>query len=658
MTFRALFSASLAILLAACLSACGGGNTEPAGAVQLKAISVSPANARIANNSSTQFAAVGIYDDNATRDLTGAVTWQTSDPGVVTVSDAPPTKGQGVSTGTGAATISATYNGVSGSATVAVTPATLQSLAITPVQPSIARGTKQQFTATGTYSDNSVQDLTASVSWTSSNPGAAAIGNTAGTKGLASAVSPGVSTISATSGGVSATTTLTVTPATLTGLAVTPVNPSIPAGLTRQFAVTGTYSDNSTQDLTATATWSSSNTSIVRLTDPVAAKGSFSAVAVGTATITAASGSLSSSTTVTVTPATLTALAITPANPSIARGTSRQFTATGTYSDNSTQNLTGSVAWSSSNTGVATISNASGTKGLAASVATGSTVITAAIGAVSATTSLTVTPATLTSLAVTPANPSIARGTTRQFTATGTYSDGSTQNLTDTVTWSSSSTGAATISNAVGSKGLATSVAAGSTVITAASGGVSATTSLTVTPATLTAIAVTPANPSVATGATAQFTATGTYSDGSTQNITASVTWSVANGALASVSNASGSKGLATGIAGGATTVAATLSGVSGSTGITVLAPTTGSIALAWDAATTYSDGSPITDVAGYKVYYGTSPGSYSSSIDVGNVTTYTITNLPSGVYYVAVTVRNLSGSESPYSNEVSKTVP
>jgi hypothetical protein len=658
MTFRALFNTALAALIATCLAACGGGNNEPVGAVQLKAISVAPANARIATNSSTQFTATGIYADNATRDLTGSVSWQTSDPAVVAVSDAQPTKGQGSSAATGAATISATYDGVSGSATVTVTSATLQSIAITPAQPSIARGTQQQFTATGTYSDNSTQDLTQSVTWGSSSAGVAAITNAPGSKGVASGVSPGVSTISATSGGITATTTLTVTPATLTSLAITPVNPSVPAGLSRQFTVTGTYSDNSTQDLTATATWSSSNTAVVRLTDPVAAKGSFTAVAVGTATITAAAGSLSTSTTVTVTPATLTSLAVTPANSSIARGTNRQFVATGTYSDNSTQNLTTSVAWSSSNTGVATISNAAGTKGLAVSVATGSTVITAAIGTVSATTSLTVTPATLTSLAISPANPSIPRGTNRQFTATGTYTDGSTQNLTDTVTWSSSSTSVATISNAAGSRGLATSVATGSTVITAASGAVSATTSLTVTPATLTAITVTPGNPSIASGATAQFTATGTYSDGSTQNITSSVTWSASNASVASVSNASGSKGLATGIGGGSTNVSATLSGISGSTSLTVVAPSTGSITLAWDAATTYSDGSPITDLAGYKLYYGNAPGSYSASVDVGNVTTYTLTNLPSGVYYIVVTVRNQSGSESSYSNEVSKTVP
>ena len=83
---------------------------------------------------------------------------------------------------------------------------------------------------------------------------------------------------------------------------------------------------------------------------------------------------------------------------------------------------------------------------------------------------------TLTSVAVTPANPTLLVGATRQFTATGTYSDGSTQNVTSQATWTSSSTTVATIS----SSGLATAVAAGSTTIRAALAGVTGSTTLTV----------------------------------------------------------------------------------------------------------------------------------------------------------------------------------
>ena len=61
---------------------------------------------------------------------------------------------------------------------------------------------------------------------------------------------------------------------------------------------------------------------------------------------------------------------------------------------------------------------------------------------------LTVVPVALVSIAVTPANPSIAKGLTQQFTATGTYTDDSTQNLTSQVTWASAATSVATITAA------------------------------------------------------------------------------------------------------------------------------------------------------------------------------------------------------------------
>src|SRR5207247_2161241 len=203
-------------------------------------------------------------------------------------------------------------------------------------------------------------------------------------------------------------------------------------------------------------------------------------------------GLVSGNTTLTVTTATLSTIDVTPTDPSIANGTKQQFTATGTYSDFTTQDLTTQVTWSSSSTAVATMSNAAGAPALATSVAAGRPLrSTDPLGLVSGNTTLTVTAATLTSIAVTPANPSLPLGLNRQFTATGTFSDSTMQDLTTQVTWSSSSPGVATISNASGSKGLATSVAAGTTIITATLGSVSGNTTLTVNAVTIVSIQLT-----------------------------------------------------------------------------------------------------------------------------------------------------------------------
>jgi len=205
-------------------------------------------------------------------------------------------------------------------------------------------------------------------------------------------------------------------------------------------------------------------------------------------TITGTSGSISHPTSVNLSvtpiPPTLNSIAVTPANPSAMAGTSVQFTATGTYSDNSTKDITTSVTWTSSSTSVATITSNSG---LASALAQGTTTITAASGAISATATLSVTPVppTLKSIAATPANPSAAVGTSVQFKATGTYSDGSVKDITTSVTWTSSSTSVATITS---SSGLASALAQGATTIKAASGAILATTTLTVTAGTGTTI--------------------------------------------------------------------------------------------------------------------------------------------------------------------------
>ncbi|MGH9680953.1 MAG: Ig-like domain-containing protein, partial [Candidatus Acidiferrales bacterium] len=163
---------------------------------------------------------------------------------------------------------------------------------------------------------------------------------------------------------------------------------------------------------------------------------------------------------------------MTPADPSIFTGGTQQFTATGTYADNSTQNLTSTATWSSTNTAAATIN----ITGLATSTGAGVTTIKAVSGSITGSTSLTVSTPTLVSVSVTPANQSISVGTMQQFTATANYNDSSTQDVTSSATWSSTNTAAATITSA----GLADGVAGGTTTIHAVFGGMTGSANLTV----------------------------------------------------------------------------------------------------------------------------------------------------------------------------------
>ena len=178
---------------------------------------------------------------------------------------------------------------------------------------------------------------------------------------------------------------------------------------------------------------------------------------------------------------------------------------------------------------------------------------------------VTVAPAELVSLAITPPAPAIAKGQTQAFTVTGIYTDGSVVDLTGTAAWTSSDETVATITSP-GS--LATGLLPGQVTLTATVGAVSATATLTVTPPNLASIAVIPANPTRSVGDTLQFQATGTLTDGTTQDVTALVTWTSDTPTVASISAA----GLATALAPGTATLTATHpDGFTASTTLTVV---------------------------------------------------------------------------------------
>lgn len=264
--------------------------------------------------------------------------------------------------------------------------------------------------------------------------------------------------------------------ATLTSIAVAPTASSLPRGLTQRFTATATYSDGTQLDVSSSVVWASS----VVNTASINATGVATAANLGGTTVTATFGAISGSTTLTVTAPTLVSISVTPPSPTIAVGSTQPLAATGNYTDSSTQNLTALVTWTSSNLLVATVSSA----GVATAVSGGTSTISATlgtgVGAATGSTLLTVSGPPLVSISVTPANRQLPLGRTQQYTATGTYADGTQQPLTTLVTWNSSATAVATISTAAGTQGLATAVAVGTTTITATANGISGTAKLTV----------------------------------------------------------------------------------------------------------------------------------------------------------------------------------
>jgi hypothetical protein len=443
------------------------------------ALAVSPDDSTLAKGTSQAFTAQGLLSDGTRQDLTDQVTWSSSDVSIASVPNASGSRGLVRGLGTGRVDISASLLGVGGAVPLEVSAATLDSIDVSPFLQSVAKGTSVQFTARGNYTDSTTQDLTAQVTWTSSDDGVAVISNAPGSRGLATGLGVGIATISAELDGVIEAVDLGVTAAVLDSIALTPVNPSVFVGKTCSFQATGVFSDGSTTDVSQQVTWSSSDAAVATISNAAGSKGLARAVGGGTSVVTASYLDRFVTTDLTVNEATLVSISVGPADVFVPTGFWVPLQAIGTYDDGSTANMTAEVLWSSSTPTAARVSNSAGSEGRVSGVAAGTTTISATLSTGSATTFVTVTNEQLTSIDVEPASVSLALGETQQMAATGHFFSGTILDLTNQVRWTVTPRNVATIGNTT-DKGSITTRRKGNTTIRASNGNVKGTAPLTV----------------------------------------------------------------------------------------------------------------------------------------------------------------------------------
>ena len=577
-----------------------GGTASLGGTSQsIVSIAVTPPNSSQAVNSSLGFSATATLANGLTTSLTKLANWTTNNQAIAKVDTLTNTQAiTCVSAGT--VLVTATYGLISGSTNFTCTanppppPPTLLSISVTPFNPTLGTLTSIGFIAIGTYSDGSIQNLTAAPGtvWTSSNNSVASLGSLT-TQQLVNCLIAGTSTISATSGTVTGTTVLTCfvplpPPPVLVSIAITPLNPSLVVPNGTAFIATGTYSDGSTKDLTLNATgtvWLSATPSVASLgsnADPQPA----TCASQGTSIITATNGSIVGQAIISCTnppppPPVLVSIAVTPSNASISVGSVQGFTATGTYSDGTTQDVTAKASWLSGTpavaalTGLTTTENATCLKG-------GSSSISAAIGTINNNVTLTCN-AVLTSITVTPVSPQTNVGTAQNFIATCNYNDGSSADCTIQAAWTSGTPSHATVAAKADPQSV-NCIATGTSVITAALGVISGTSTLTCLsvgppPPTLVSLAITPANPTVNVGSTIGLIATCTYSDATTRDCTISqgttnTSWASGTPSHVTVASPVVDPEVATCIAAGTSVITATNGSTSGTTTVTCQAPT------------------------------------------------------------------------------------
>lgn len=448
---RLVYALMVAVL--GVVAACA--NAQPSDALSLSTDAVTLAAGRTA-------------DVMATDDAGGEVTWASDAPAIVTVTAGADGAATIVAVAKGHATVSAMHGQLARSLDVTVTDAELDAIDISAARDTVPRGLTLQLTATGTYSDKHTDDLTAQVTWGTSDAAVA----TVDAAGLVTAVGVGAGTATATLGGVHGAFDLTVSSAALAAIALAPAQPvSLAKGRTQALAVTGTYTDQTTGDVTPLVTWSTSDASIAT----VDGTGLATAVAgAGTATITATAGTLTATIAITDLPAALDAIAVTPAPLALALGRDQALVATGTYSDHTTADVTATAAWTIATGTAVTVSTA----GVAHAAAQGTATVRAAIGAIAGTLDVTVGPAVVDHLALSAGDLTLAQHQRARVKAALVYSDATTFDVTATATWSATGT-SATVTAGVIDAG----ATAGATTITASASGASASLVATVTTA-------------------------------------------------------------------------------------------------------------------------------------------------------------------------------
>jgi uncharacterized protein YjdB len=544
----------------------------------VSSISISPQNLSLEIGGSQQYVATAIYQDGTTGVVTNSATWSTGSASVATISNVAGSIGLLKAVGAGSTTVTATYGGQSGSTPVTVAAAQLASIVITPANASIAVGTTLQFTATGTYSNQLVSNVTASCAWSSSNVGVA----TVSAEGVVTGVAAGTATLTCKLDGITATRAVTVTASPVAQLEITPANVVQPIGSGSAFTATATLQDGTVENVTTAAEWSSSDTTEMTVQNAPAEAGRATFLAVGTPDVIATYGGLTAQVQVTIINATVTSLTLTPGMANLAVGDTQQLTLRATYSNGTTATVTSLASWTTSDASIADVSNAPATVGLVTAIAAGNATVTASFGGQTATCTVAVNDAMAMVLVVFQQGQfpmSIQSitvncdvGTTIQLEAgvldTGAGRPAPTE-VTTEASWSTSNGDIAVVDNGA-SGGLVQCLAAGTATITAAWEGQSNTAAVDVSSATLQSITIAPIPVSLSPAGTSQLHATGTWSDGTTANVTALGSWTSSAESVATVSNAATTAGLVTGVAGGTATITITYEGVTATVTVTV----------------------------------------------------------------------------------------
>jgi trimeric autotransporter adhesin len=588
-------------------------------------VSVVPPSPETTVNGTVRLRAIA-YDSTGA-ELTGRTfVWATSNELNATVVQGPtPDSATVTGRGVGSAMITATSEARTGSAAVTVSAIPVASVTVSSPVPPLLPGQTHQLTATVRDAGNNI--LNRQVTWSTESASVAVVNSA----GLVTAVSAGVTTITASVEGVNGTVNVQVIQAAVNSVSLTAPRTGIRVG--EEVQVTAVLRDAANNVLTGRPiAWSSSNGNVAT----VSGTGLVTAAGPGSAIITATSEDKSGTITFSVTVVPVISVSVSPASAERFVGQTQTFTAT--PRDSIGGALTGrTVVWGSSPSSVATI-NAS--DGQATAVAPGSATITATVEGVAGTASLTVQAVPVASVEVSPSAATIFVGGTQALSAVARDAGGNI--LTGrTVSWSSNASGVASVN---ATTGVVTGVSAGPATITATVEGVNGTAAITVQQVPVNSVVVTPASAGLHVTRTLQFSAEPRDAGGNPL-AGRTVVWGSNDESVASVDVS----GLVTAHAVGSTSIWARSEGVDGVASVTVTLAPVASVVLAPAATTIEVDeqlsyGIEVRDIYGALVTGRTvtwmSSDENVATVDSGGVAT----GVAAGTATITATVEGESG--------------
>ena len=416
----------------------------------------------------------------------------------------------------GSWTVTATYQGLSNTASLTVTHTYAVQIQVNPETSTIVAGNTQTYTTTATDHFGNSWDTTSSSTFTvDEEAGGSLNGN------IYTSANAGTWTVTATSLGLTNTAMLTITHASAVSISISPNTATITAGSTQTYTALASDTYNNIWDVTSLTTWTVST----------GAGGSWSgnvytSAASGNWVIKGTYSSFSDTAYLTVNHANAISVSIMPKTATITTGSNEAFTATAIDAHGNIWDVTSASTWI-----IDSGAGGSWTGNVYYSVDAGTWRVTVTYGSLTDTASLTVNHGTAQSITVTPTTATLTAGSPQTFTATAYDSNGNRWDVTSSTTW--------TIDSGAGglwSGSTYTSNTAGVWIVVGTYSGLTSTSTVTVNHAPAASITVGSSSNSITAGATVTFTATASDVYGNLWSVTSSTVWTIDSGAGGSLS--------------------------------------------------------------------------------------------------------------------------